>query len=841
MKQVPYFLLFVLSALLVQFMVFDNILIDVYGWQLKQSATVEGGILLLVILLCYILINRFIKSSYSLILVGLITMLYLINTNLLLPTIVAVLYFEVIFSIGSYVNRKFYKDIGKDKLIFYFKSFLIGFTIWSIINLILALIGFGTVNDIRITTLVLFLLSLHKGINKPFIVFLIEKFNAFSNNEKNIISFLLVLILALLSKSNRAIEFDSIWYGLRPGYVLMGENSFFESLGLVDFVHYYPKLFEFFTLPLSNMNDYSFIYCINIIFFILSLIVIYKIFCIFSNKTIYSLIGTVMLATIPAFANISATAKPDIFSIFFILLGVYFLLNFVYENKSEEILFGLSSFLLALGGKSTSFLYVPFILFGFLIAMIIAVKIYDRKYFIINSLYKLKRFYWLLAASLMVFLLICYRTFKLTGYPVYPSGLSLWNKIGFNARYPVTSVHDVDGLNISFSLTNIIERWYKLLLDPKDYDHIIMLWPGNLTIFLTLVFTILFITRKIKLTNEKQKLLILFVMPVAFIGTFFATFMINAGDGNYFIVPIILLFITIYSCIRLNSLSSMLQKWITITILIFLPFQSIFTFVSHPSWFWGTQEFSTNLEIYQHENNNLLMETNGVTEIEEYLRKLPDKTRTIGFGDVYVLNHLSTRFESIVEIASDHLGNSSIVSSEKKFIEYLKWAKIDFIIISKEEVEGFESVKNVISLLEKDISNPRIEAQQYILLDIRNVDTNIFDGTILGDGWYEEEDEYRWINKNATAILQSGDIGELILEGFVPDNYDEITLSIIINGENIAEEVLNPGNFQIKQEVPKNQVLEIKINANKSFVPKEDGISNDIRELSILVKRMEIR
>ncbi|MFY0518399.1 ArnT family glycosyltransferase [Lysinibacillus sp. UGB7] len=841
-QQFPYILLFVLVALAFQVAVFDNIIIDVFSWHLIQPETIEGGSLLIIILLCYIFVNRFLNTSYNFVLVALITIIYLINTNLFFPILITIFYFEVIFSIGGYVNKRFYPNTNNDKLVVYLRNFLIGFTIWSVINLILALIGFGTINNIRITTLILFVLSLHRGVNKPFAFFLAESLNRFSKNEKDIISFIVVLVLALLSKSNRAIDYDSIWYGLRPEFVLVGENSFFDNLGLVQFVHYYPKLFEFFTLPLSNLGDYSFIYSINILFFILSLIVIFKISDNLIKKPLYSLIGTLMLATIPAFANISTTAKPDIFSIFFIILGVFHLMNFVYENKSKELIFGFSALVLSLGGKSTSFLYVPFLLFGFLIVVIIGIKKYDKQYFLLSNLYKAKSLYWLLIASLVSLLLICYRTFRLTGYPVYPSGIGLWNKLGFKAKYPVTAEHDVDGLVINFSLSEIMERWYKLLLDPKDYPHIIMLWTGNLLVFLAIVLVILVIFKRIKIVDKSSNLLVIFGLPVVLVGIFFATFMINAGDGNYFLIPIVLAFLGIYIFIRKNLVDSKLQKWINIGVLIFLPIQLILTFVSHSSWQWGTQQFTSNLEIYQKESNDLLFEAYGLNEIEEYIQKVPHNTRTVGFGDEQVLNYLSTRFEHITGIASDHLGNSSIVSSEQNFYEYLKWAKIDFIITPKEEVEDFESVKNVISMLE-EVSNNKIESEKYKLLDIRTINWvgNTLDTTILREGWHEAEGDYRWINKNATSIFKSGNLGELLLEGIVPERYDEITLSINIDGERISEEVLKAGDFQIKKEIPKNKIIEIEINTDKSFVPKEDGNSNDIRELSIIVKRMETR
>ncbi|MDD1504956.1 glycosyltransferase family 39 protein [Lysinibacillus sp. CNPSo 3705] len=840
--QFPRILLFILCALLFQIIVFDNILIDVYSWHLKQPETIEGGILLLILLFCYVLVNRYFKTKYSFVIVALITMLYLINSNLFVPTVLTILYFEVFFSIGSCINRKFYKHINNNNISFYLKSFLVGFVVWAAINLFLSLIGYGSISNIRLVTLILFIISIHKGINKPFSFFLIEKLDRFTKNEKDLISCLVVLILALLSKSNRAIDYDSIWYGLRPEYVLVGENSFFDNLGLVQFVHFYPKLFEYFTLPLSDLGDYSFIYCINIIFFILSLIIIFGILNEILNNSFYSIIGTIILGTIPAFANISTTAKPDIFSIFFILLGIYYLLNFINQNKSEELIFGISSLVLSLGGKSTSFLYVPFIGLGFLISMIIYIKKYKKQYFLFSNLYKIKSLYWILVTSLFIFFIICYRTFKLTGYPIYPSGLGLWNKLGFEAKYPVTSEHNVTGLDVTFSLSGIIDRWYKLLFDPKDYEHIIMLWTGNTTFFLILIILLFILTKNFKI-NFISKLQVFFFAPVILVGIFFATFMINGGDGNYFLIPIILTFIALYTVLRGSVKNSTLQKWINIGIIIFLPTQLLITFISHSSWQWGTQEFTTNLNIYQQESNDLLFETNGLNEIEQYIRKIPNKTRSIGFGDEQVLNHLSTRFENIPGIVSNHLGNESIISSELDFYKYLEWAKIDFLILPREEIKGFENVKKVISQLENDEAIVKIEAQNYYLLDLRqmNLENNIWGRSVLNNGWYSDEGNYRWIAKSASASIRSGDIGELIIEGIVPDNYDEVTLLLVVDGEIMRSDILKSGEFQIKQKLNKNETMEIEIKTDKSFVPKKNGNSNDVRELSIIINNLEVR
>ena len=38
------------------------------------------------------------------------------------------------------------------------------------------------------------------------------------------------IVLALFAKTNTAQDYDSLWYGLRSQYVLVGQNSFYDDL-----------------------------------------------------------------------------------------------------------------------------------------------------------------------------------------------------------------------------------------------------------------------------------------------------------------------------------------------------------------------------------------------------------------------------------------------------------------------------------------------------------------------------------------------------------------------------------------------------------------------------------
>ena len=114
------------------------------------------------------------------------------------------------------------------------------------------------------------------------------------------------------------------------------------------------------------------------------------------------------------------------------------------------------------------------------------------------------------------------------------------------------------------------------------------------------------------------------------------------------------------------------------------------------------------------------------------------------------------------------------------------------------------------------------------------------------EGTYEERNEagWFWIAKHVVATTDSERNDWLSFTVIVPDFYETIgmlplTVTVLANERLIFQErIANHGVFHFDtKKLPSGNVI-LKINTDKSFVPKEtlDLKNNDDRELSIILK-----
>jgi hypothetical protein len=838
-----------LCSLLFQYATVRNIIYKVYEWQIVQPETISGLAEVTILFLIFCLIIYFMRSSWSTLLIVITSLLFLIFHGLILPVIVCGLYFESIISIGRFTTKwLFKKERTKEYLIF----FLIGLLVWSLVSMVCSLLGFGSFNDLRVVTLILLLISFTNGFNIPFVFIIIEKFRKLKKYEMVPAIFLLLIILIQFAKSNTLLvyEFDSIWYGLRPEAVLVGDKSFFDNLGFTSFVHVYPKLFEFFMIPVSNLGSYSYILSVNVLFFALIIYTVYLLFRDLNNSKFISLFFTCLIASIPALANMASTAKSDLFSTFLLILGVLYIWRWIgsliepeWTKQSGYLWFGILAFILSMGAKPTSMVYVPFLLLGICIYLLANKKKYKNKEKFIDAIGFNGVNLSLLIGTLLVFFGVCYRTYKLTGVPIYPILGSVWSSLGFEVKYPFL-VKNVGETSASYELMDILSRWYHLLFDPQPYGHIIMLWIGNLGMLLICLFLLLNIF-KIKRISKETFLVLVF--PVCLTGIYYSTFLPNGGDGNTYLVPLILGLIGLLEFIAVFLFK--FKKILFISLIIFIPFQFFMMFISHPSWSYGMSPIRVTVQYNNvtQEMKDKLFEYHGLLNIEKRLESTGEIERCIGLGDDYLLNQLSCGMETINASASNYLGNSKLFSDVESLREFMTWADIKYIIMPNTNPEEVQPIYNLLDEI-------RTKSQQYggVISDAK-FDLVLIDATMISksddwssnkiriiDGWYNIEDDYRWIGKNARMHILTGEEGKMKISGIVPDVYQQINMSIYVDDVLLTSERLKQGEFQVEYDLEKDKDMAIRIEMDNSFNPKEKGISNDMRELSIIINSIEI-
>ncbi|WP_419874599.1 hypothetical protein [Candidatus Pristimantibacillus sp. PTI5] len=709
-------IVFCLSSILICSLVFHfttmkNILFKVYKWQMVQPETING--LIEIILVCLVLGGSvfLLNNKWTTNLAVLTSGVFLYLHGVLLPAIVCIIYFEVIMSVGRFtmtmvIKTKKYKDE-------YLTFFLIGFLIWSLVAIICSLFGFGSFNDLRIMTLILALISFIKGFNTPFVIYVFKKYSMLTTSEKLPASFLLLLILIQFAKSNTLLvyEFDSVWYGLRPEAVLVGENSFYDNLGLISYVHLYPKLLELFMIPLSNLGSYSYNISVNVMFFLLLIYLLTALFKELSSSKFVSLFYTAVIVSIPVVSNMASTSKTDIFSTFIFILGVYYIWKWVAGYKriddiglNNNLWFAAISFVLSLGGKPTNMLYVPFVLVGLALYLFINKK--DAK-----NLLRIKSFnlnlLLLFIFSVFVFFGICYRTYGITGVPIYPTFGNIWSMLGFEVKYPFILKNVGDIPTDSIHVADVLSRWFHLFFDPQIYGHVIMLWIGNIGLLLIVLFILLHV---FKLKVIKRNSFLLIVFPICLVGIYYATILPNGGDSNFYLIPLVLGLVGLLR--HTKFLLFEYKKILFITLALFIPLQSYIMFISHPSWSYGMSSININAQSINNtkQMKDKLFEYHGLTEIENYLKNSGNIEKCIGFGDDYLLNQLSCRMETINASANDYLGNSKLFSDPESFREFISWSKVKYLIIPNSEEPKDQPIFNLLN----DIRKPSLKLGKVI-------------------------------------------------------------------------------------------------------------------------------
>ncbi len=718
-------------SLLFQYLPFKNLMTEgVYRWHVTQPEFVQGGVELLVLLAALVLAATVLKEKIGLVTVIVLSALYLRLHQVLEPVLLAIVYFEIVISLGSWSLRLLRisgeADQQQDH---YLQAFLAGFIGWSTLAIVLSALGYGTFSHLRIMTGLAGIVSVTKGFNQPLIVALCRSVLDASKKERIVAVALVTLVLAVFAKANTAFDYDSLMYGLRPEHVLIGARSFFDDLGMLDTVYYYPKLLELFLAPLSDLGAYSFIYAGNILFLVLLAMTIQAFLRSLDFPCFESLLITLVICCLPVVANMAATAKTDTFTTFMIVAASYYLWMAARNRDLRFLLTGCAAAVLSFGGKPTSILFTPLILFGWCISTLImkkrmpfrAVREQQARPLSIRAEGVL------LALAVLVILGVYFRTYLLTGYPLYNISdtlNSIWEKVGFTIRYPLSTKVGVTGLGepvlSDFRVSEILKFWYEIYFDPARLEHFLPVWTGNVNLYLFILAGMLLYNKRN--WNAEFSFLLIMLAPLLVAGHIIAaTFPLVArgGDGNYYL-PQVVLSVVLFS----QPFITRFRDRKTIIILCVIPFiffQSAFMFVSHFSWAYGTSAFDGRLNkpfLTQQENNRILFEKNGMKEIAEYVAQQPRRARAIGIGDERILHRLPCRFEPANEWARINK-KRYLMHRENELLEYLQWARIDYLILPNNPKNGY--VLSTFDTLEKSPQVRKVAAERYYLLDISRV------------------------------------------------------------------------------------------------------------------------
>ena len=321
--------------------------------------------------------------------------------------------------------------------------------------------------------------------------------------------FALPFFILQMNRSNVALDYDSLRYGLRSAYVLFPEG-FFSAHGQINSVYSYPKGLELLTYPLNYLPGYGFLLSFSLwTYLVLALVFGLLLFHFQKNrKKLY--LGILCFFLLSSVGNMSLTMKTDLFTLLLQLSALYFFLKGK-RLQSCFLLFFSYSF------KPTAVVFSTLLGIVFLLAMLL--EFFGKRSIKTNSQVNTDRNTntnasinaktginsnintnynriqakgekWTSELPFVLFSLvytglITLRTFLITGLPFSTTFTGIFKAIGFHVNWPFNLDAHVDysgELSFSESAFSFFRRLFSFLFYPvgEDMEHVAIAWSGVL-------------------------------------------------------------------------------------------------------------------------------------------------------------------------------------------------------------------------------------------------------------------------------------------------------------------------------------------------------------------------
>ena len=303
------------------------------------------------------------------------------------------------------------------------------------------------------------------------------------------LAFALPFFILQMNRSNVALDYDSLRYGLRSAYVLFPEG-FFSAHGQINSVYSYPKGLELLTYPLNYLPGYGFLLSFSLwTYLVLALVFGLLLFHFQKNrKKLY--LGILCFFLLSSVGNMSLTMKTDLFTLLLQLSALYFFLKGK-RLQSCFLLFFSYSF------KPTAVVFSTLLGIVFLFTMLLEFLGKRNTNSDINGntsinpyINQAKGEKWTSELPFVLFSivytgLITLRTFLITGLPFSTTFTGIFKAIGFHVNWPFNLDAHVDysgELSFSESAFSFFRRLFSFLFYPvgEDMEHVAIAWSGVL-------------------------------------------------------------------------------------------------------------------------------------------------------------------------------------------------------------------------------------------------------------------------------------------------------------------------------------------------------------------------
>jgi hypothetical protein len=679
---------------------------NIFGWHFQQPDFVQGGIELLSILIFLFVCGFASGTKWKYLLLIAITEAYLRRHNVDVALLIAFLYAESLIGLGYY----FYKDISIYKIPSFF---IFGACLFVLFSMALSLINLARMDlliGLACIPLALFYLTsfrnsllykLYSSINEIYLTTHLTRF---------VYLLLYVCLLMVAAKTAYGISYDEIWYSLRLNEDLNINGSFFEDLKLLgNWVHEYPKFFEILIFPLQLFQSYTVSRIFTVMVLGVGLIAAHEFWEGHQLSTRQRSLLSVVLISIPVVVGIAASAKADFFAAFIFLVSVFYFLNGVNQRDLGFILNSIALLVLTLAIKLSAF---PYVIVFFLLYLYVAIA----------SRNEFKRPNWgqirVLILFVATFAVVTCRTLYITGVPIVgiadmSSSIStIYELLGLKYKYPYGPVESgvldkdkIDSLKLLFNI----------FVFPSGVRQVFC-WISNISIPFT-IMAIIWSVKYRRARNEALLVVLSFFLMVCIIGLIFNNKREIGGDGNYYLMSLMVIITIGAIALRLIPNSNLP---IIVMCSIYIVGNLPIAFVSSPSWHIGTRGFDLVFNEAPFDKSyirNQEVASNGLLDVRNYLAGL-DQSRCVALAESgnYSLYFLGCRTEVSTTIIRLR---PYLLAKEDGLFNFLKEKKVTHLVVQNYFPNSYLGRLCRLLINAPDAKVSRFE--YYDVIDIQNV------------------------------------------------------------------------------------------------------------------------
>lgn len=502
-----------------------------------------------------------------------------------------------------------------------------------------------------------------------------------------------LMFLIQVGRLNIALDFDTLWYGVRSQYIVAGGTGLYENPGLVGMVYVYSKGFEVLTLPLCDLASHSYLTFFNLWLAVLGIgAMVWNAVLLTGERkqetekklTYHSVLPGIMAAvltvSVPGIMNMALTAKADLITwlLQLIMLGCFFQYIHVYENHWIFLSGAAGSYFLSLTMKPTSLVFSTAV-FGMMGLYLLWFWFHERVA-AADLFHHMVRLIGSLCLPFGALAGIWARTMKITGMPVTSVFTSIFAWFGFKMKYPFATSELPQNYQEESTLHVLARRIWQMLMQPQgeDMGHVILAWGTSLMAVLIVMLVLygIFSKKGDEQSHIWNAALVIFFPFV--IVSLISLSMLYQIDGNYFML--------LYSMLILGACRAMVYfKKIG-----FYPLASkclapllvlnlIVTAISSWAWTAGFSEIHllNKGRVNHRAQEQARMEERGNTLIWQEVSQDPEN-RVIAFGTHPYCLQFPCNVESYKDITSPW-GNVELVNSPEAFETYMAYAKTDYV------------------------------------------------------------------------------------------------------------------------------------------------------------------